>query len=156
MNKREEVVRDSSFSLLFGVGKSSLLLRFADGAFTTSFISTIGIDFKKRIVELDGRRIMLQVWDTAGKTVYFRGAMRILLLYDVTDKSSFNNIRNWIRSMQQLASDNVNMILALPTSKGLLAGEYGIQFFETQSTIRINQDQAAGTGEAAQKSACRG
>ena len=50
-----------------GVGKSCLLLRFCDDSFTPSFITTIGIDFKIRTVELDGKRIKLQIWDTAGK-----------------------------------------------------------------------------------------
>ncbi|KAJ8466797.1 hypothetical protein OPV22_029349 [Ensete ventricosum] len=84
-----------------GVGKSCLLLRFSDGSFTTSFITTIGIDFKMRTIELDGKRIKLQIWDTAGQerfrtitTAYYRGAMGIMLVYDVTDESSFNNIRN--------------------------------------------------------------
>ncbi|KAJ6357771.1 hypothetical protein OIU78_005582 [Salix suchowensis] len=49
------------------VGKSCLLLRFSDGSFTTSFITTIGIDFKIRTIELDGKRIKLQIWDTAGQ-----------------------------------------------------------------------------------------
>ncbi|PKA51925.1 Ras-related protein RABE1c [Apostasia shenzhenica] len=137
-----------------GVGKSCLLLRFSDGSFTTSFITTIGIDFKIRTIELDGKRIKLQIWDTAGQerfrtitTAYYRGAMGILLVYDVTDESSFNNIRNWIRNIEQHASDNVNKILvgnkadmdeskrAVPTSKGqALADEYGIKFFETVSS----------------------
>nr|DAD28600.1 TPA_asm: hypothetical protein HUJ06_030068 [Nelumbo nucifera] len=101
-----------------GVGKSCLLLRFSDDSFTTSFITTIGIDFKIRTIELDGKRIKLQIWDTAGQerfrtitTAYYRGAMGILLVYDVTDESSFNNIRNWIRNIEQHASDNVNKIL---------------------------------------------
>jgi Ras-related protein Rab-8A len=82
-----------------GVGKSCLLLRFSDDTFTTSFITTIGIDFKIRTVELDGKRIKLQIWDTAGQerfrtitTAYYRGAMGILLVYDVTDESSFNSM----------------------------------------------------------------
>nr|VDC87325.1 unnamed protein product [Brassica oleracea] len=93
------------------------------------------------------KRIKLQIWDTAGQerfrtitTAYYRGAMGILLVYDVTDESSFNNIRNWIRNIEQHASDNVNKILvgnkadmdeskrAVPTSKGqALADEYGNQ-----------------------------
>ncbi|KMZ71256.1 Ras-related protein Rab-8A [Zostera marina] len=144
-----------------GVGKSCLLLRFSDGSFTTSFITTIGIDFKIRTIELDGKRIKLQIWDTAGQerfrtitTAYYRGAMGILLVYDVTDESSFNNIRNWIRNIEQHASDNVNKILvgnkadmdeskrAVPTSKGqALADEYGIQFFETSAKTNLNVEQ---------------
>ncbi|CAI0443079.1 unnamed protein product [Linum tenue] len=143
--------------ILAGVGKSCLLLRFSDGSFTTSFITTIGIDFKIRTIELDGKRIKLQIWDTAGQerfrtitTAYYRGAMGILLVYDVTDESSFNNIKNWIRNIEQHASDNVNKILvgnkadmdeskrAVPTSKGqALADEYGMKFFETVSNRNL-------------------
>ncbi|KAG5550125.1 hypothetical protein RHGRI_015169 [Rhododendron griersonianum] len=143
------------------VGKSCLLLRFSDGSFTTSFITTIGIDFKIRTIELDGKRIKLQIWDTAGQerfrtitTAYYRGAMGILLVYDVTDESSFNNIRNWIRNIEQHASDNVNKILvgnkadmdeskrAVPTSKGqALADEYGIKFFETSAKTNLNVEE---------------
>lgn len=133
-------------------------MRFSDGSFTTSFITTIGIDFKIRTIELDGKRIKLQIWDTAGQerfrtitTAYYRGAMGILLVYDVTDESSFNNIRNWIRNIEQHASDNVNKILvgnkadmdeskrAVPTAKGqALADEYGIKFFETSAKTNMN------------------
>lgn len=144
-----------------GVGKSCLLLRFSDDSFTTSFITTIGIDFKIRTIELDGKRIKLQIWDTAGQerfrtitTAYYRGAMGILLVYDVTDESSFNNIKNWIRNIEQHASDNVNKILvgnkadmdegkrAVPTARGqALANEYGIKFFETSAKTNLNVEQ---------------
>ncbi|KAK6786124.1 hypothetical protein RDI58_014649 [Solanum bulbocastanum] len=150
-----------------GVGKSCLLLRFSDGSFTTNFITTIGIDFKIRTIELEGKRIKLQIWDTAGQerfrtitTAYYRGAMGILLVYDVTDESSFNSkvlspdITNWIRNIEQHASDNVNKILvgnkadmdeskrAVPTSKGqALADEYGIKFFESSAKTNLNVEQ---------------
>ncbi|KAI3846115.1 hypothetical protein MKW98_015484 [Papaver atlanticum] len=144
-----------------GVGKSCLLLRFSDDSFTTSFITTIGIDFKIRTVELEGKRIKLQIWDTAGQerfrtitTAYYRGAMGILLVYDVTDESSFNNIKNWIKNIEQHASDNVNKILvgnkadmdeskrAIPTSRGqALADEYGIKFFETSAKTNFNVEE---------------
>ena len=79
------------------MGKSCLLLRFSEDQFTSSFITTIGIDFKIRTVELDGKRVKLQIWDTAGQerfrtitNAYYRGAHGILLTYDVTDEGSFN------------------------------------------------------------------
>ncbi|KAF3497085.1 hypothetical protein DY000_02056112 [Brassica cretica] len=195
MSRRMTIVMSFALSNFFlyllsctpGVGKSCLLLRFSDGSFTTSFITTIGIDFKIRTIELDGKRIKLQIWDTAGQerfrtitTAYYRGAMGILLVYDVTDESSFNSKF----SLYFLLQFN-----AVPKAKGqALADEYGIKFFETSAktnlnveevffsigkdikqrladtdaraepqTIRINQsDQGAGTSQATQKSACCG
>lgn len=67
---------------------------------------------------MDGKRIKLQIWDTAGQerfrtitSAYYRGAMGIMLVYDVSDERSFNNIRNWIRNVEQNATEGVNMIL---------------------------------------------
>jgi len=144
-----------------GVGKSCLLLRFSDDSFTPSFITTIGIDFKIRTIELDGKRIKLQIWDTAGQerfrtitTAYYRGAMGILLVYDVTDDKSFANIRNWIRNIEQHASENVNKILIgnkcdlidkkmIDTAKGkALADEYQIKFMETSAKNSINVEDS--------------
>merc|ERR1712139_25489 len=113
---------DYLFKLLLigdsGVGKSCLLLRFADDTYTESYISTIGIDFKIRTLELDGKRVKLQIWDTAGQerfktitTAYYRGAMGILLVYDVSEEKSFANINTWINAINQHASDSVNKVL---------------------------------------------
>jgi len=140
-----------------GVGKSCLLLRFSDDSFTTSFITTIGIDFKIKTVEIDGKRVKLQIWDTAGQerfrtitTAYYRGAMGILLVYDITDEQSFLNIRNWIRNIEQHASDSVQKVLignkcdmvddrVITTDRGKeLADEYGIKFFETSAKTDTN------------------
>ncbi|KAF9163083.1 GTP-binding protein [Actinomortierella ambigua] len=144
-----------------GVGKSCLLLRFSDDSFTPSFITTIGIDFKIRTIELDGKRIKLQIWDTAGQerfrtitTAYYRGAMGILMIYDVTDERSFSNIRNWFSNIEQHASEGVNKILIgnkcdmaerklISKEQGqALADEFGIKFLETSAKSNINVEEA--------------
>ncbi|KAE8579018.1 hypothetical protein XENTR_v10023873 [Xenopus tropicalis] len=84
-----------------GVGKTCLLVRFKDGAFLAgSFISTVGIDFRNKVLNVDGVKVKLQIWDTAGQErfrsvthAYYRDAHALLLLYDVTNKSSFDNIQ---------------------------------------------------------------
>ncbi|XP_070296878.1 ras-related protein Rab-10 [Salvelinus sp. IW2-2015] len=91
---------DLLFKLLLigdsGVGKTCVLFRFSDDAFNTTFISTIGIDFKIKTVELQGKKIKLQIWDTAGQekvptpitTSYYRGAMGIMLVFDIPNAKS--------------------------------------------------------------------
>jgi len=143
-------------------------MRFADDSFTTSFITTIGIDFKIRTITLDGKRIKLQIWDTAGQerfktitTAYYRGAMGILLVYDVTNEGSFANINQWMLAIQQHASDSVNKVLlgnkadtsgplvskrAVATARGqALADQHGIRFFETSAKNSINIEEAFST-----------
>uniref|UniRef100_A0A7S2RB79 Uncharacterized protein n=1 Tax=Rhizochromulina marina TaxID=1034831 RepID=A0A7S2RB79_9STRA len=142
-----------------GVGKTCLLLRYANDSFSPTFITTIGIDFKIKNIELDNKRIKLQIWDTAGQerfrtitTSYFRGAQGILLVYDVTDRTSFTSIRNWVSQIQQHADVHVNKILIgnkcdmedqrmVSFDEGKkLAQEYGIQFFETSAKNDIEVD----------------
>ena len=120
------------------------------------------IDFKIKTVELDGKRVKLQIWDTAGQerfrtitTAYYRGAMGILLVYDVTDETSFNNVRGWMRNIEQHASQNVNKVLignkcdvsaekrVISKARGqALADEFGIPFFETSAKASVNVEDA--------------
>merc|ERR1712099_175272 len=113
---------DYLFKLLLigdsGVGKSCLLLRFADDKWTDSYISTIGVDFKIRTIELDGKTIKLQIWDTAGQerfrtisSTYYRGAHGIIVVYDITNLDSFNNVRRWLTEIDKYARENVNKLL---------------------------------------------
>merc|ERR1712100_913511 len=144
-----------------GVGKSCLLCRYSDDVFNSNFITTIGIDFKIRTIELDGAKIKLQIWDTAGQErfrtitqAYYRGAMGTLLVYDVTDDKSFNNIRTWMRNIEQHANEQVVKILLgnkcdMPDKKMVtweqgndLAKEYGIMFFETSAKTNVKVDEA--------------
>jgi len=150
---------DYLFKLLLigdsGVGKSCLLLRFADDSYLDSYISTIGVDFKIRTVEQDGKTIKLQIWDTAGQerfrtitSSYYRGAHGIIIVYDVTDQDSFNNVKQWLNEIDRYASDNVNKLLvgnksdltankvvATETAKAF-ADEMGIPFMETSAKKR--------------------
>jgi small GTP-binding protein len=81
------------------VGKSSLLLRFCEGRFENNFVITIGVDFKTKNLNIDGKQHRVQVWDTAGQErfrtitpAYYRNAMGVLILFDVTNKKSFDSM----------------------------------------------------------------
>lgn len=143
------------------VGKSSLLLRFAEDSFSHTFISTIGVDFKTRTIDIDGEQVKLSIWDTAGQerfrtitAAYYRGANGIVLVYDITSESSFNSIRGWIRNIEEHASENVCKILVgnkadmedrrvVTKEQGQqLASEFKIQFFETSAKADINVEEA--------------
>ncbi|KAK6467138.1 ras-related protein Rab-13 isoform X1 [Huso huso] len=144
-----------------GVGKTCLIIRFAEDNFNSTYISTIGIDFKVKTVEVEGKKIKLQVWDTAGQerfktitTAYYRGAMGIILVYDITDEKSFENIQNWMKSIKENASVGVNKMLLgnkcdienkrkVPRETGeKLAKDHGIRFFETSAKSSINVEES--------------
>ncbi|XP_076915023.1 ras-related protein RABD2a-like [Bidens hawaiensis] len=156
---------DYLFKLLLigdsGVGKSCLLLRFADDSYIDSYISTIGVDFKIRTVEQDGKTIKLQIWDTAGQerfrtitSSYYRGAHGIIIVYDVTDLESFNNVKQWLSEIDRYASENVNKLLVgnkcdLNESRAVsydtakeFADSIGIPFMETSAKDATNVEQA--------------
>jgi len=156
---------DYLFKLLLigdtSVGKSSLLLRFTEDTFNSTFISTIGIDFKVKTVDIDGERVKLQVWDTAGQerfrtitTAYYRTAQGIILTYDVTNPDSFANLKMWAKAIDQHAAKNVYRILVgnkcdlvdkrqISIEKGReLANEFGIPFFETSAKDATSVEEA--------------
>jgi Ras-related protein Rab-1A len=101
-----------------GVGKSSLLLRFTDRIFEYSHVSTIGVDFKIQTIQLDNKIIKMQIWDTAGNerfrtitTSYYRGSHGVCIVFDLTDKQSFENINSWFTEIEKYASNNIKKIL---------------------------------------------
>ncbi|KAG0272849.1 GTP-binding protein of the rab [Linnemannia exigua] len=137
---------DYLFKLLLigdsGVGKSCLLLRFADDTYTESYISTIGVDFKIRTIELEGKTVKLQIWDTAGQerfrtitSSYYRGAHGIIVVYDVTDQDTFANVKQWLAEIDRYASEGVNKLLEF-------ADQLTIPFLETSAKSATNVEQA--------------
>jgi len=156
---------DYLFKLLLigdsGVGKSCLLLRFADHQYTESYISTIGVDFKIRTIDLDGKTIKLQIWDTAGQerfrtitSSYYRGAHGIIIVYDVTDSESFNNVKQWMSEIDRYACENVKKLLVgnksdlvskkcvdYETAKAF-ADHLDIPFLETSAKLGNNVEKA--------------
>jgi len=141
------------------VGKSCLALRFADDKYYETR-PTVGIDFKIKPMLLDGKNIKLQIWDTAGQEQYrsitsgfLKGAMGILLVYDVSNKSSFDHIVAWLDFIKTNAPENVITILIAnkcdindrkvdANQAQQLANENNIKFIETSSKINYNVDEA--------------
>lgn len=142
------------------VGKSCLLMRFADDNFTDTYISTIGIDFSVRTIEHKKQVIKLQIWDCAGQerfrsivASYYKGAHGVILAYSVADRNSFDNIKNWYADCKRYCNDNVNFII-VGTKKDLdknrkvlysegeeLAQNLGVKFMETSAKLNINVDK---------------
>ena len=101
------------------VGKTCFLKRYIDNTFQDAYLSTIGFDFKFKNVELNnGKTVRVQIWDTAGqerfRTIaksYYRGAHGILLIYDVTARGTFENIRKWLTQIKQEAPKRTSIII---------------------------------------------
>ncbi|XP_013407226.1 ras-related protein Rab-26 isoform X3 [Lingula anatina] len=145
-----------------GVGKTCLLVRFKDNTFLSgSFISTVGIDFRNKVVDVDGTKVKLQIWDTAGQErfrsithAYYRDAHALLLLYDITSKSSFDNIRAWLSEIREYAQDDVVIMLLGNKADSTqerrvrredgekLAKDHGVAFMETSAKTGMNVELA--------------
>uniref|UniRef100_A0A8C9HLM6 Ras-related protein Rab-1A n=1 Tax=Piliocolobus tephrosceles TaxID=591936 RepID=A0A8C9HLM6_9PRIM len=157
---------DYLFELLLigdsGAGRSCLLRRFADDTYTESYISTVGVDFKIRTIELDGKTIKLQIQNTAEqerfRTVissYYRGARGILVVYDVKDQESLNNIKQGLQKIDRYPSENINRLLVgnkcdLTTKKVVdyttakeFADSLGILFLETSTKNATRPEQSS-------------
>ncbi|XP_044264848.1 ras-related protein Rab-37-like isoform X1 [Tribolium madens] len=145
-----------------GVGKTSLLVKFDTGRFQSgNFSATVGIGFTNKVVTVDQTKVKLQIWDTAGQErfrsvthAYYRDAHALLLLYDVTNKTSFDNIRAWLSEIREYAQDDVVIMLlgnkadcgsdrAVRREDGeRLAREYNVAFMETSAKSGQNVELA--------------
>ncbi|XP_012234395.1 ras-related protein Rab-37-like isoform X1 [Linepithema humile] len=145
-----------------GVGKTSLLVQFDTGRFQPgNFAATVGIGFTNKVVTVDDTPIKLQIWDTAGQErfrsvthAYYRDAHALLLLYDVTNKTSYDNIRAWLSEIREHANEDVViMLLGNKSDCGTerivkredgerLAHEYKVPFMETSAKTGLNVELA--------------
>ena len=137
-----------------------MLLRFADDAFTDSYISTIGVDFRFRTVKIGDKLIKLQIWDTAGQerfrtitSAYYRGADGIITVYDVTNQESFDHVQDWLAEVEKYASPGTAKLLvgnksdradkAVATDVGeSYAANLDIPFLETSAKTSENVEAA--------------
>ena len=120
-----ECLEIAAFQNLFsflGVGKSCLLLQFTDKRFQPVHDLTIGVEFGARIINIEGKQIKLQIWDTAGQEAfrsitrsYYRGAAGALLVYDITRRDTFNHLTTWLEDARQ--HSNSNMVIMLIGNK---------------------------------------
>ena len=140
------------------VGKTCFILQYTDNIFQDVHITTIGLDYRLKTMTLkSGKNVKLQIWDTAGQDRfraitknYYKGANGIILIYDVTNVKTFENIKAWVASIREEASSNISVYLCgnkidmkeqrkVSTEEGeKLAEEFGLPFKETSAKDSIN------------------
>ena len=143
-----------------GVGKTCFLLRYAENSFVANHLLTIGIDFKIKVVEIEGKVIKLQIWDTAGQDrfrtitkTYYKGSHGVILVYDVCDERSFGNVKNWVNQIEQNAKSSICKVLVgnkcdkaervIKEEQGRqLAEEFNMKFYETSAKTGQNVEEA--------------
>ena len=144
------------------VGKTCFLLRYCDKTFQEAFVSTIGLDYRFKSMRLkSGKKIKLQIWDTAGQDRfraltknYFKGANGIIIIYDVTNLKTYENVKTWITQIKEEVNQNVVIYLVgnkidvekekklVKTEDGeKIAEEFKLTFFETSAKDGINIDE---------------
>ena len=164
----EKKKKDLVFKILllgdWSVGKTCFLMRYIENTFTDIHLSSIGIDYKLKNVTLEnGDEAKIQIWDTAGqdryKSItksYVRGANGIILIFDVTNKKSFEGIQNWIKQIKDQVSSKVSVALVankvddkenreISADEGMkLAKENGYPYYEASAKEGINIEECFG------------
>lgn len=144
-----------------GVGKTNLLLRFTRNEFRLESTATIGVEFANKNVEVDGKVIRAQVWDTAGQdrfraitSAYYRGATGALLVYDIAKYESFQNVEKWLKELRAYTEPSIAVALvgnkmdlrhlrAVPTEEAAaFAEKNGFLFIETSALDSTNVESA--------------
>jgi len=161
-SEEDQKIKLSLKILLIGdsqVGKTSLLLKYTEHIFPEEHIATIGVEYKDRFIIRDNYNIRLQIWDTAGQERFhsitkniYRNANGVLFVYDITNRESFNNIKNWIRDLQNVGNDVKAAILGnkldLESNRAIsheeieeISKEHNMPFLETSARENINVNE---------------
>ena len=145
MNEEEKKDSDITIKLLLignaYVGKTLIVQKFIDNTFSKSTVSTIGVDLQSKVIDINGKKVKYLIWDTAGedrmKTMtysYYRGCHVILVVFDVTDRKSFQNVTTWVECIDKFAKSNVLRILVGNktdlTDKRVISNEEGKKLAE--------------------------
>jgi len=139
-----------------GVGKSCLLHQFTENKFVPDSPHTIGVEFGTRIVDVNNKKIKLQIWDTAGQErfravtrSYYRGAAGALLVYDITRRITYNHLTTWLTDARNLT--NPNTVIMLIGNKKDLEGQRDVTYEEASAFAKQNGlifvESSAKTGE---------
>ncbi|XP_046396741.1 ras-related protein Rab-18-B-like [Ischnura elegans] len=142
-----------------GVGKSSLLLRFSEDKFDINQEVTMGLDFKHKLITIDDNVVRLAIWDTAGNERFraltpnfYRGAQGVILVYDVTERSSFMKLEWWLNELETFAtSDDIVKIVVgnkIDKENRKVTRDEGLQFAKRHATLFI--ESSAQTREGVQ------
>ena len=141
------------------VGKTSLLLKYIDHVFPEEHIATIGVEYKDKYIIKDNYNIRLQIWDTAGQERFhsitkniYRNTNGVLFVYDITNKNSFLNIKNWIKDLENVEKEIKGVIIGNKldlennrvVEKNILidfAQKYNMPYIETSAKKNINVNE---------------
>jgi len=107
------------------VGKSNLLSRYARNEFNMHPKATIGVEFHTQSIDIDGKEVKAQIWDTAGQerfravtSAYYRGAVGALVVYDISRRTTFENVSRWLDELKSESSFNLLFSPLIPSSTG--------------------------------------
>ena len=123
------------------VGKTSILLKYTENFFPNQYQATIGVEYKMKIIKLNNMNIKLQIWDTAGQERYksiaknfFRSANGVFLVFDITDKKSFENLNKWIEDVKENSPKDCKYIII--GNKSDLSDQRTISTFEIDNFVK--------------------
>ncbi|XP_077868710.1 ras-related protein Rab-5B-like [Saccoglossus kowalevskii] len=147
-----------------GVGKSSLAMQYVRGEFDKDMQTTIGAAFTSKTLHVENALIELQIWDTAGTekyhslaSMYYRGAHAAIVVYDITQQTTFLRVNSWVRELHRQATPNIAIILAgnkadLEDTRKVscedaqaYANDNSITFIETSAKTALNVDDLFST-----------